>query len=60
VQVPWSASVYLWIIIQYCLAIFKFVAPHRHFLLAENILAISTHEPMMNLGSDSLLLLAKI
>jgi hypothetical protein len=32
---------FLWIIIQCHLAIFKFVVPHRHFLSAENVLALT-------------------
>jgi hypothetical protein len=27
-----------------------FVGPHRHWILAENILAINTHYPAMNLA----------
>jgi hypothetical protein len=37
------ASVFLWIIIQNHSAIFIFVAPYRHFLSDENILAVNTH-----------------
>jgi hypothetical protein len=59
VQDPWSAYVSLWIIIQCHLANFKFVALQRHFLSAENILAVNTRYPVINLA-DSLLLLARI
>jgi hypothetical protein len=37
------SSVLLWIIMQCHLAIFKLVAPHRHFLKAEKVLAVNTH-----------------
>jgi hypothetical protein len=40
---PWSASVFLWIVSQCRLAIFKFLVPHRHFLWAENILGVNTN-----------------
>jgi hypothetical protein len=40
---PWSVRLFLWIIIQYRSAIFKFVTPHRHFLSAEDVLLINTH-----------------
>jgi hypothetical protein len=42
VRCPWHASVFLWII-QWNLAIFKFGASQRHFLPAENGLAINNH-----------------
>jgi hypothetical protein len=35
VQGTWSASVFLWVIIQCRSAIFKFATPHRHFQLKE-------------------------
>jgi hypothetical protein len=42
VQGPLSASVFLWIIIQCCFAIFKFVEPHRYFPSVENVVALNT------------------
>jgi hypothetical protein len=50
VQSSWSASVFLWIIIQCRSSIFKFVAPYRYFLSDENVLAVNTHSPAMNLA----------
>jgi hypothetical protein len=47
---PWSVFVFFWIIIQCRSAILKFVAPHRHFLLAKNVLPVNARYPMMNLA----------
>jgi hypothetical protein len=52
-------SVFLSIITRRPLAIFKFVARHRHFRLAGNFLAVNTHKPATN-PADLLLLLAKM
>jgi hypothetical protein len=55
VRGPWSAFVFLSIIIQH-----PFAVPHTHFLLAENVLPVNTNKPAMNLALIRFLLHAKI